>query len=78
MVNDGATKAWLRAAWRSTTKRTNDNQNLSLHLHLDGRMTVLRYEENEWGVRRAPSPNGGHSATAGMLFESNAWMLQKF
>ena len=35
-------------------------------------MTVVRYEVNECGVRRAPSPNDGHLATAGMLFESNA------
>lgn len=39
-------------------------------------MTVLRYEENEWGVRRAPLPDGGHSATAGMPFESNADALK--
>jgi hypothetical protein len=49
-----------------------------LRLDLDGRVTVLRYEENEWHVRQVPSPDGRYLATAGMLFESNAWFLDEF
>jgi len=49
-----------------------------LRLDLDGRVTVLRHEQNEWHVRQVPSPDGRHIATAGMLFESNAWILDEF
>lgn len=49
-----------------------------LRLDFDGRVIVLRHEDNEWHVQQVPSPDGRYLATAGMLFESNAWILDKF
>jgi serine/threonine protein kinase/Tol biopolymer transport system component len=48
-----------------------------LRLDLGGRVTVLRHEQNEWHIFQVPSPDGRYLASAGMLFESNAWLLDE-
>ena len=49
-----------------------------LHVDLDGQVTVLRHEANEWHVFPAASPDGRHLAFATMVLDSNAWMVEDF
>ena len=49
-----------------------------LRVTLDGQVTVLRHEANEWHVFPAASPDGRHLAFATMVLDSNAWMVEDF